>query len=307
MHRLFASLPQAEVHLPRSRRFAGILAGLALLAQSGTAFGYCRATSCAGDEDDYCAIGDNGCVIDGMPLGWPAASTVHFSMDEDSADDAGIDDAQKSLEDAVGAWADVRCDGEPADISVGITTASDSDDADAVITIEFVSQSWDYEDNAVGRTIIEFDAETGWMSGAAIYLNSEQYVLREDPRDLEVDLTSVLVHEIGHVLALAHTPVDGATMQSEADSAWAGELRTLEADDEDGLCALYPPDADTVIFDLGEGGNSVMPADGDEMSGGGCSQSTARPSASGWLSVGLLLAGGLGLRAARRRARVVSL
>jgi len=294
------------------RSLAALLSGLALLAASAPAFGYCRATTCGSESDDYCTVGEGGCVIDGLPLGWPAGSTVHFALDEDSADEAGIDGAEQSVEDAVGAWDAVRCDDERADISVAVSSASGDDDAAAVVTIEFISVSWPYEENAAGRTIIEFDEDAGSMLGAAIYLNAEQYVFRLSPRDLEVDLTGVLTHEIGHVLALAHTEAEGATMQAKAESGLTSGLNTLESDDQAGLCALYPPDANTVVFNLGgggEGGSAGASGDGDEdpAAGTGCSHSAVRPSGSGWLSALLLLAAAAGTRAARRRRCAVGL
>jgi hypothetical protein len=281
----------------------GTLIGLVLLTQSGVVFGYCRTTTCEDDvaREVYCAAGESGCVIDGLPLGWPAGSTVHFALDAGSAAAADVDDATTSVEAAVGAWDEVRCDGERANIRVAMASESEDDDADAVITIEFLSASWPYEENAVGRTVIEFDEDTGAVSGAAIYLNAEQYVLKVSPRDLEVDLTAVLTHEIGHVLALGHTTVEGATMFSEAEVGFTSDFTTLEADDEAGLCALYPPDEDTVVFDLGEGGSPVVPAGEDPMTSSGCSQSAARPSHGGWwLSLSLFLTAVVGARGLRR-------
>jgi hypothetical protein len=55
------------------------------------------------------------------------------------------------------------------------------------------------------------------------------------------DLENTLTHEMGHYFGVAHTPDDSnATMWSEASP---GETikRTIEADDNAGLCAIYPP------------------------------------------------------------------
>jgi hypothetical protein len=53
------------------------------------------------------------------------------------------------------------------------------------------------------------------------------------------DLESALTHEAGHALGLAHSDDPNATMFS---TTLPGEtsLRTLEADDEAGICAVYP-------------------------------------------------------------------
>lgn len=53
-----------------------------------------------------------------------------------------------------------------------------------------------------------------------------------------VDTLSILTHEQGHFLGLGHTNIAGATMEP----AYLGgnELATIEGDDTDGVCALYP-------------------------------------------------------------------
>lgn len=52
------------------------------------------------------------------------------------------------------------------------------------------------------------------------------------------DTLSILTHEQGHFLGLGHTNVLGATM--EAAYLGGNDLATLEQDDRDGVCALYP-------------------------------------------------------------------
>lgn len=53
-----------------------------------------------------------------------------------------------------------------------------------------------------------------------------------------VDTLSILTHEQGHFLGLGHTTIAGATMEP----AYLGgnDLATIEGDDTDGVCSLYP-------------------------------------------------------------------
>jgi hypothetical protein len=53
-----------------------------------------------------------------------------------------------------------------------------------------------------------------------------------------IDLQNTVTHEVGHVLGLAHSDVQGATM---AATTGAGEIskRTLAPDDLAGICAVY--------------------------------------------------------------------
>jgi hypothetical protein len=64
----------------------------------------------------------------------------------------------------------------------------------------------------------------------------------EDPNGAgcsgEFYIEGVMVHEVGHVLGLGHTDVDGATMFPSVSSCNNGPA-TTEQDDEDGLNALY--------------------------------------------------------------------
>jgi len=274
---------------------------LALL-QAAPAFAYCRATTC-NESDDYCAVGDNGCIIDGLPLSWPKNSTLDFVLDEESAEEADVFGAAPALENAVDTWSAVRCGNDPPKISLELLHDQTAPDGAGTIHVVFVSSGWPYEHDAAGRTVIEFYENTGWISGATILINSQHYVLSRNPDETEVDLTAVLTHEIGHVLALAHTSVEGATMESEATTAFASEIRTLSYDDERGLCALYPPEDETVVFDLGEGGSRVeIPEPEEEEPSGTCSQAPAYRgfSDSAWLGASLLLAN-LAVRRGRGR------
>jgi len=270
-----------------------------VLGHTNEASAYCRATTC-GETDDYCAVGDNGCIIDGLPLSWPQNSTLDFVLDEDSATDAQVYGAAQALENAVDAWREVRCGNDPPKISLELLHEAEAPDGAGTIHVVFVASGWPYENDAAGRTVIEFYDNSGWVSGATILLNSQHYVLSRNPDETEVDLTAVLTHEIGHVLALAHTSVEGATMESETTTAFASAIRTLSRDDEEGLCALYPPDSETVVFDLGEGGSRVEVPEDDEEPTGTCSHRPSSPGGRGWLGAGLLLFVLARLRVTRR-------
>lgn len=74
-----------------------------------------------------------------------------------------------------------------------------------------------------------------------------------------VDTQSIAVHEEGHFLGLDHTSVRGAVMYP---SYAGGQIRNLSADDQAGVCALYP--AGTAVSDAGVAADSgVSPGGGD--------------------------------------------
>jgi MYXO-CTERM domain-containing protein len=108
------------------------------------------------------------------------------------------------------------------------------------------------------------------------------------------DLQNALTHELGHFVGLGHTCTLGAASAPALDdqgnpvpncatasaeiqattmaaSALPGDLnkRTIEADDQRGLCAIYPAAQDP------SPGMCVTPAEVSAMTGGGCSCATA--------------------------------
>jgi hypothetical protein len=57
---------------------------------------------------------------------------------------------------------------------------------------------------------------------------------------IDIDLPSVVQHESGHFLGLAHTPVTTATMYAYLSSGETSK-RILDPDDVAAICATYPP------------------------------------------------------------------
>jgi hypothetical protein len=90
-------------------------------------------------------------------------------------------------------------------------------------------------------TTLIYDPATGEISDVDIDVNGRDFTwsaTRENTGSA-MDVQSVLAHEIGHLLGLAHSPDPEATMYA---SIVAGETQksTLESDDIAGVCFLYP-------------------------------------------------------------------
>jgi hypothetical protein len=58
---------------------------------------------------------------------------------------------------------------------------------------------------------------------------------------VDVDLRSVMTHEAGHFLGLAHTGVPEATMFPNYQNGTL-DLRSPKDDDQQAICNAYPPD-----------------------------------------------------------------
>ncbi len=72
---------------------------------------------------------------------------------------------------------------------------------------------------------------------ADMVFNAANHTYATSHSSTNIDLLSVTTHEAGHWLGLSHSTVDAATMWP----SYTGEdARYLHADDEAGVCALYP-------------------------------------------------------------------
>lgn len=100
---------------------------------------------------------------------------------------------------------------------------------------------------AVGQTVLYLRG--AFVVEADIHLNARDYafVLGDVPG--KIDVQSVLTHELGHVLGIGHTDVARATMNAGLVSGIAA--RSLERDDLDAVCALYPGAGPSLCTTLG--------------------------------------------------------
>jgi len=116
---------------------------------------------------------------------------------------------------------------------------------DGYNAVEMVRQGWDLGGTVLAWTNVFTDPITGEIQEADIYLNGQDFSWgnlggAEDHSDSQVaDLQSVVTHEAGHVLGLAHSQILLATMWP-ATPLGETHKRTLHDDDRDGLRYLYP-------------------------------------------------------------------
>lgn len=283
-----------------------------LFVSASEAGAFCRARTCnPTDPKQTCETDADDCITSGSPLYW-SSSCVSFSVQEDGSRVHGItaSAATAAARNALGAWTGVNCGGDLPSIGFadhGLVSCDASEfnqdgyNANAII---FRDEVWPYPgaSDTYGFTRIRFNPKNGEIYDADIELNGVDFDLSLDGND-GVDLESILTHEMGHFLGLAHTATEhfDATMSATWDGL-GSDLRSLSTDDEAAICTAYPPNRSTAS-------NSCEPRNGFAKEcdvalsddDGGCSVSAAPASrsAAGFAACVALLAA-LGLR--RRRS-----
>lgn len=184
-----------------------------------------------------------------MPLQWPTVC-VGFSLQRDGSVNLPLDQARPAIEASFVGWSDLDCGGgERASIAfselddVSCHLAEYDEDAPNANVILFQDTMWRYhgDGNTVAKTTVTFDEETGEILDADIEINHAYNELTVSDDNVVYDLQSIVTHEIGHFIGFDHSSDSDATMFASYDEG-SIEPRTLEADDVDAVCAVYPPD-----------------------------------------------------------------
>lgn len=231
-----------------------LLLPLAATLYVSPSLGFCRATTCdPADASQGCQVDPStGCVTSGSPLRWPGGCLT-VNVQKDGAPAAGIsaDAAEASVRRALEAWLTADCgDGSPA-ITVEVGSRVSCNAAEYFTEhhnaniIMFRDEQWPYPggEDALGITRLHFDGERapGELWDADIELNAVTEPLAVGAlRSNQVDLDSLITHELGHLFGLGHSLERGATMLAGYVRG-STELRSLSPDDVAGICAIYPP------------------------------------------------------------------
>lgn len=223
--------------------------GAAFSTWSGTAAAFCRSTACDPTQESCRRDPNTNCLTQGKPLFW-ASACVDLYVQADGAPSQGItwQDTQASLQSAVDTWLHTDCGGAAPSLQVNVLgpitchNVEYNSQAHNANIVMFREDAWPADDSAdaIGSTKPSFAFQgPGEIWDADIALNAFQFKFSTDGSSDSNDLQAVLTHEVGHWLGLDHSKDTNATMFAKYGGGTG--LRTLDPDDEAGICALYPP------------------------------------------------------------------
>ncbi len=299
--------------------FAGALAS----AAAADAHAFCRTTTKAIDPT-FVPTPDEPCWTEGLPLYW-ANACIGYSIQQDASKQISFNDVQAAMDTAFARWTNAACPSGGAAPKPSIevrylgpvachTVQYNQQSGNANIVM-FDDSSWPHPNaiDTLGLTTVTYNPNTGELYDADMEVNTaeQQLTVTQDttiPSD-GFDFASIVTHEAGHFLGLAHSQDPKATMFAHYTQGTTS-LRNLSMDDVQGICAAYPPDGTRNTADGGLPAGACDPTprhgysgdcgSGSGGGGGGCAAGGG--GAAGDALAAALLAG-LGLVLARRKSR----
>lgn len=178
-----------------------------------------------------------------VSLSWSTRS-IAYGIREPGATKISSALATRAVHDAFEQWTTPDCT-DVSFVDRGEVTAETS----GVNQVVFQPDEWKYARDAVALTRTTYGTEDGIIRSATIEVNEAIFDFLDASAGCMTqmpayDITAVLTHEVGHLLGLDHTrqfshSPDDPTMAPEVGPCEM-DKRSIEADDVEGLCLLYP-------------------------------------------------------------------
>ena len=151
------------------------------------------------------------------------------------SEDLGADATESILIDSMEVWANASCTGLQVEYQGRTTMAPETGSQ----IVEWLEDDWIASSGTIGRTTISTrNGRSCFVS--RMLLNGEDYewVQGQPTTRREVNAFTILAHEAGHYLGLAHTPIRQAMMFP----SYSNNIKDLQPDDVEGICRIYPAD-----------------------------------------------------------------
>ena len=265
---------------------------IAISFAAPAASAWCRTTT---TQDFVAPPGGNPCDTAGKPLFW-SSKCLSFDVQRD-ASPAQVDlaTARATMQAAFDSWTSADCPVDPVtcvgsphtglhpSISVRDLGPVTCDQVEYNQTlgnanmIVFRDGTWPHPDGDVtlALTTVTFSPDSGEIYDADMEINSNPKVNTVTTGDAHVvyDLQSIMTHESGHFLGLAHTQAQNTTSVMYARyKEGATFMRHLAEDDVCAICAAYDPKRSTVCEPTPRHGLALTCGGGDtgNTTKGGC-------------------------------------
>ena len=318
--------------LERLARWSPAVALSAGLSWTAPAWAFCRTTT-VGVPADY-QPSDQGCWTNGHPLYWKNAC-VGYSLQRIASKQISYDDASNSIAEAFTRWTSTPCPTDGTGFSRVSIDVRDLGPVDCGLVeydssgpnqhvIVFRDDQWPHNDsaNTLALTTVTFNPDSGEIYDADMEINSADQKLTvvanasQPIQPSQYDFLSIVTHETGHFLGMAHSADTRATMFAHY-SPGSTAMRLLTSDDVAGICQIYPPDGTRIADPALAPPDGKVPEDACDptprhgfttqcssntgsKSGGGCAVVTGSPSRGG---APLLVGAATTFAAIRRRRR----
>lgn len=219
--------------------------GLAAILPARSALAFCRTATCGKDgTGQMCTPPQPGDC--GLPLFW-ASPCVGYSIQQDASQEVSFPTVQQIVKTAFATWENASCTGGNPRIRVTELAAASctkheyNQKKGNTNLIVFRDDKWPYEgsSNTLALTTVTYNLDTGEIYDADMELNSADNALTTSDIVVKFDLQSIITHEAGHFLGLAHSATPTATMFPDYKPE-SIDLRSLDQDDVNGICTIYP-------------------------------------------------------------------
>ncbi len=246
---------------------AGLAALAALVTSTSSAAAWCRSTT----TQDFTPTGAQPCDDVGKPLQW-ASRCVSYDVQRDASFQVDLATTRAVMQASFDAWASADCPADPVACGPGggrghptiqavdlgpvsCACAEYNPSGGNANLVIFRDAGW-FDCNGTPKTeadinlaltTVTYNTVTGEIYDADIEINSNPEVAEltttSPPTRVVDDLQSILTHEAGHFLGLAHTQLlNGDATMFPAYKQGKITLRDLDRDDVCGVCAAYPPE-----------------------------------------------------------------